>query len=202
MLVMLALVGVLYLTPIPDYVRGTHPDMHHVLFFGSSDSEGTHDDLVKFPSLPLYLLFFSIQSLFLFGAFYETLERMNLIKSKGVAFPNQPHVFGTAPNFLAPILSDIRWHPSHMGVSSSSPEYQAPLLTATMPPRLLYLCLLTFASLPLPLLTFGAGSFANSGWWSFTPAVLIILCICEAMIDKFEKDALGLNGMKYSYKGA
>lgn len=163
---------------------------------------GTHDDLVKFPSLPIYLAFFAMQSTLLMAAAYETADRMGLVRSKGVSFPHQPHVYGTAPDFVAPLLSDIRWHPTHMGVRADAPDYRAPAVMATMPPRLLYLCALTFVSFPLPLMTFGTGSFVNAGWWAITTAVLVVLCLCERTIDKFEKEARGLTGMKYGYKGA
>jgi hypothetical protein len=147
-------------------------------------------------------MFLLLQGGLLFAAFYETLDRMGHVKSKGTAFPHQPHLFGTAPNILAPILSDVRWHPSQMGVRADTTEYRAPPITATMPPRLLYLCIITFVSLPLPLMTFGAGSFVNSGWWAIASAVLMVLVLCESMIYKFEKEAFGLNGLKYGYKGA
>jgi len=191
-----------YVTPLPDYIMGTHPESHLTLFFGPSHIDGTHEDLYKFPALPIYLVFLALQGGLLFAAFYETLDRMGHVRSKGVAFPHQPHLFGTAPNFIAPILSDIRWHPSQMGVRADSTEYRAPPVTATMPPRLLYLCMITFVSLPLPLMTFGAGSFVNSGWWAITSASLIVLVICEWMIHKFERETFGLTGLKYGYKGA
>lgn len=203
MLVMLGLVGILYLTPIPDYVTGNHPETHLTMFFQATHlGPGTHEDLWKFPALPAYIAFLLIQGTLLYGAAKETAYKMGLITIKGTAFPQQPHMFGTAPSFLVPILSDIRWHPSHMGVRADSPEYRAPPVTATMSPRLLYLCFLTFVSFPLPLLTFGAGSFVNSGWWAITTVALIILCLCERMMDKSERETVGLNGMKYSYKGA
>lgn len=183
-------------------MMGTHPESHLTLFFGPSHIEATHEDLYKFPALPIYLIFLSLQGTLLFAAFYETLDRMGHTTSKGTPFPHQPHLFGTAPNFIAPILSDIRWHPSQMGVRSVDTEYRPPPVTATMPPRLLYLCMITFVSLPLPLMTFGAGSFINSGWWAITSAVLTVLVVCEWMIHKFEKESLGLNGLRYGYKGA
>ena len=183
-------------------MMGTHPESHLTLFFGPSHIEATHEDLYKFPALPIYLIFLSLQGTLLFAAFYETLDRMGHTTSKGTTFPHQPHLFGTAPNFIAPILSDIRWHPSQMGVRSVDTEYRPPPVTATMPPRLLYLCMFTFVSLPLPLMTFGAGSFINSGWWAITSAVLTVLVVCEWMIHKFEKESLGLNGLRYGYKGA
>lgn len=202
MLVILGLTGVLYLSPIPDYIRGTHPESHLTMFFGPSHLEGSHEDLVKLPAFPLYLIFLSIQGTFLFGAFYETLNRMGHTTVKGMPYPQQPHLFGTCPNFLAPFLSEIRWHPSHMGVRADTPDYQAPPVTATMPPRVLYLSLIALASMPLPLMTFGAGSFINAGWWAITFVVLVALVVCELMINKFEKEAFGLNGLRYGYKGA
>jgi len=51
-------------------------------------------------------------------------------------------------------------------------------------------------------MTFGAGSFVNSGWWAISTAVLIVLVSCEVMIYKFEKESMGLNGLRYGYKGA
>jgi hypothetical protein len=181
---------------------GTHPETHLTLFFGPSHVQGTHEDLFKFPALPIYLIFLAMQGTLLFAGFYETLDRMNLLNRRGTPFPHQPHLFGTAPNFIAPLLSDIRWHPSQMGVRADSTEYNAPHVMATMPPRLLYLCMVTLASFPIPLMTFGAGSFVNSGWWAFTSVALVVLDICEYTIHKFEKEALGLNGLRYGYKGA
>lgn len=202
MLVMLALVEVLYLSPIPDYVRGTHPEQHLTMFFEAVHVTGTHDDLLKVPSMPIYLFLFTVQSLLLFGAAAELVDLMGLRTATGVPFPQQPHVYGTAPAFLAPFLNDIRWHPSHMGVRADSPEYRAPPVTATMPPRLLYLCLLAFASMPVPLMTFGTGSFINAAWWAITPVVLVCVCVCEHIIAKVDREARGLTGMKYNYKGA
>lgn len=192
-----------YLSPIPDYIRGTHPETHMTMFFAAVHLSGTHDDLVRIPSLPIYLALLSIQSVLLAGTAIELLDLMNVRRrDTGHAFPHQPHVFGTAPSWVVPFLSDLRWHPSHVGVRADSPEYRPPHVMATMNPRLLYLCLLAFASLPLPLMTFGAGSFVNAGWFALSSVVLVVVCICEHWIGKVERETRGLTGMKYNYKGA
>lgn len=202
MLIMMGLVGILYLTPIPDYITGDHPESHlTMLFHPSHIHEASHDDLIRLPAFPIYLALLFLQGGLLFGAAYETMDRMGMIRSKGLAFPLQPHQFGTAPSILAPVLADIRWHPTHAGIRADKDDKPPPVWT-TISPRLLYLCLLTLASTPLPLMTFGAGNFINAGWWLITTIALTVLCICEGLIDKFEREAIGLNGMKYAYKGA
>lgn len=157
---------------------------------------------MRLPALPIYLALLAIQGTFLFGAFYETLDRMGYARVKGVPYPQQPHLFGTAPNFLAPFLSEIRFNSNSIGARADTKDAAAPPVWVRMPPRLLYLCILTLASFPMPLMTFGAGSFVNSGWWAISTAVLIVLVSCEVMIYKFEKESMGLNGLRYGYKGA
>lgn len=211
----LGLILFLYLTPIPDYVMGTHDHTHHTLFFAAVHIEGTHDDLVRLPALPIYLVFFLIQGTLVFAALVETADRLGLVRSKGKAFPYQPHLFGTAPDWLAPILTDLRWHPALAaggtgrigqradgGGENKNSTTTEPNFIQTMPPRLLYLSCLLFVSLPVPLLTFGGGSFSSAGWWAITTAGLGVVVGAEAMMASVEKNAQGLSGMRYNYKGA
>jgi hypothetical protein len=173
------------------------------MFFGPSHLEGSVDDLVRLPALPIYVALLAIQGTFLFGAFYETLDRLGYVRAKGMAFPKQPHLFGTAPNFLAPFLTEIRFSSNNVGVRADTADAAAgPPVWVKMPPRLLYLCMITLASFPMPLMTFGTGNFVNAGWWAISTAVLLVLVTCEYMIYKHERDSMGLNGLRYGYKGA
>lgn len=192
---------------------GTHPETHHTLFFAATHVQGTHEDLLRLPALPIYLFFFLLQGTLVAAALVETADRLGLVKSKGKAFPHQPHLFGTAPDWLAPILTDIRWHPALAAGSAGRVGQRAdggggagattaPNFIHTMPPRLLYLSVLLFVSLPVPLLTFGGGSFVNAAWWAITTAGLGVVVGAESMMASVEKNAQGLSGMRYTYKGA
>lgn len=165
-------------------------------------TQGTVEDLIHLPAAPIYIFFMGISFALLWGAAKETLERVGIIKLRGVAFPAAPSQFGTAPAWLVPSLSDIRFHPSHVDPSARADEHTGPTVASAVQPRLLYLIVLWIASLPLPLLTFGTGSFLNSFWWSATPAAILVLILTEWMISKGEKEVQSLSGLKYSYKGA
>lgn len=180
---------------------GTHPENHLTMFFSSNHADGTHEDLIYLPAAPFYILFLSMQGWLLYRAAYEVAEKMGLVKIPGQAFPAQPHRFGTAPGWLVPALSDLRFHPSHVGGRTDG-DGLGPTVATTMEPRLLYLLILFIASLPLPLMVFGAGSFVNAGWWSFSTLALGCLVIAEYLILKSDRAATGLTGMKYNYKGA
>jgi len=172
------------------------------MFFSSNHADGTHEDLLYLPALPFYLLFLSIQGWLVWAAGYDIAEKMGLVKVAGQVFPAQPHRFGTAPRWLVPALSDIRFHPSHVGGRTDGDTGLGPTVATTMEPRLLYLTVLFIASLPLPLMTFGTGSFTNAGWWAFATLALGCLTLAEWMILKSDRAATGLTGMKYNYKGA
>ncbi|KAE8215593.1 hypothetical protein CF327_g1122 [Tilletia walkeri] len=197
---MLSLVFIVYMTPIPAYLAGTHPENHLTMFFSPHHHEHTHEDLIYLPAAPFYLFFFLIQGGLVFAAAYETAERLNIVKIPSKAYPLQPHRFGTAPDWLAPALEDIRLAPSEK--EKKDGEGKGERVATRVGGRLVYVIFLTVLSTPLPLLTFGAGSFTNAGWWAITPAVLTVVSLVEWWIGKVTSETQGLATMKYSYRGA
>ncbi|PWN52058.1 hypothetical protein IE53DRAFT_378448 [Violaceomyces palustris] len=206
--VLMVLVFILYLTPIPDYVRGTHPENHITLFLHPIHHQGTHEDLTYLPALPFYLLFFFYSSYLLYLGTAETLYQMGhpiLAPQRAkLSFPRQPHQFGTAPDWLVPALTDLRWGSSNKVTDGQRADKDVvnPRVASTVNPKLLYLFIIWVASWPLPLMTFGAGAFVNSLWWLATSGVLGVLWASEYWIVKTETELVGLGGMKYNHKGA
>ncbi|CAO1635159.1 unnamed protein product [Sympodiomycopsis kandeliae] len=211
-LFLLVLNFVVYLVPIPSYLMGTHSETHHSFYFAKHDVQGTHEDLFHLPAAPIYFLLVSGQCLILYAAGKEIADLAGLIKGvAGVSFPMQPHRFGTAPKWLLPTLEDLRFASSGAQgnlhkradkedqVKKNEPE--KPSLSTTQP-RLIYLMLLAFATLPMPLLTFGTGNFVNSAWWGVEALVMGIVCLIEYSIGQNEREIHGLDGKRYSYKGA
>ncbi|KDN44877.1 hypothetical protein K437DRAFT_247486 [Tilletiaria anomala UBC 951] len=203
-LLMQGLLFIFYFTPLPSYIAGTHPQNHLIVFWGSG--QGTHDDLIYLPALPFYIAFLLIQGGLLYMVAFETADAMEIPaiikRRKSYAFPAQPHPFGTAPNFLVPPLSQIRWAPSGGRADQDHTVTEGQRIAATTSPRLMYLVVLCVASLPLPLMTFGAGSFGNAGWWALTPLVIGVTCCIERSIWSSERQTHGLAGLRYNYKGA
>ena len=193
-----------YLMPLPDYAMGTHPQNHLTLHYGKGS--GTLDDLVYLPAWPVYLLILFCQGSLLLLLAYETADAMDLspvvARRKGLAFPAQPHPFGTCPAFLVPTLSQIRWAPSGGRADAAHVPSEGPRIVDSTSPRLMYLIALLFASLPLPLLVFGAGAFDNAGWWALTTGVIAVACLVEWTVWGSEKEVKKLGGMRYDYKGA
>lgn len=200
-----------YLTPLPAYLTNSHPDTHFHMLFVGVHREPTHDDVTKLPIAPIYCFFVAIMTSFLWAAAIETADRMGLTKRKGLPFPHQPHLFGTAPNWLIRTLTDLRWHPSNSGgvpsARSDLPRQQGgdnpPNFLTKMHPRNLYLFVILLASTPLPLMVFGAGGSGETTlWWTLTPLVIGTLLTIEGMIHRSQRDAASLDGMRYNYKGA
>ncbi|PWZ02514.1 hypothetical protein BCV70DRAFT_229006 [Testicularia cyperi] len=214
-LIMISLVLVLYLTPIPSYIKGTHPENHLVLFHHGVHVVGTEEHLTYLPAFPIYLIFFGIQGYCLYLAGVEVLALMGhaslASKLKGQSSPAvyQSHPFGTAPSWIVPLLSDLRYttgnkvnlHERADQPAAISSDSKA-VSDALSSPRLLYLWAVFIASLPLPLLVFGAGNFSNAGWFAFTSGVLGVNLAIETWIRRSEKDLLGLDGLKYDHKSA
>ena len=199
LLVLYGIVFVVYASPIPAYLAGTHSRMHHTLFMHGFDVVGTDNDLTYIPAFPIYCALFLVYSLLIYMAVRETLFAMGYIKPKPRPFPYQPHQFGTAPDFFVPFLRDLRINQSTRGRTDVPP---AQPLSATVAPRVLYIGLLWVATWPVPLLTFGAGAFEDSLWWSFMFIATTIHVIVEYTIQNAERETLGLNGLKYSFKSA
>lgn len=207
MLFMLSLVFVVYLTPFPAYIAGTHPENHLTLFWAAHDVTGTHEDLVYLPAGPVYAAFLLLQGLFLVAAIRETVDLMGLanLGPKGTAFPAQPHLFGTAPKWLVPSLQDLRWSAS---ANSGQVNKRAdgtvvqPKGLSTLPPRLVYLMVVALSSLPMPFMVFGAGNFTNAAWWALSSGALFIDVLVEWSIASSEKELKGLDSQRYSFKGA
>ncbi|EST06448.1 hypothetical protein PSEUBRA_004348 [Kalmanozyma brasiliensis GHG001] len=213
-LLMIVLVFVLYLTPIPSYIDGTHPENHLTLFHHGMHVVGTEDHLTYLPAFPIYLIFFGFQGYLLYLSAIELLSLMGHDQAVGILTRRNPahyraHPFGTAPSYLVSILSDIRYstgnkpnlheradQPATIGGQSKA------LYDSLSNPRLLYLWALFVAGWPLPLLIFGAGNFGNAGWFAVTPVVVGVLLMSETMIRRSENALLGLDGMKYDHKSA
>lgn len=206
MLFLLGLVIVTYLTPIPAYIMGTHPENHLTLFWAQHGTEGSHEDLIYLPAGPIYMIFLLFQGLLVIAAMRDTADHMGLINAtKSAAFPAQPHRFGTAPDWLVPALNDIRFAApggsSKIDQRADGPATEPSGLNA-QPPRVVYLGLLLFCSLPMPLMVFGSGNFVNAFWWSLSTAALSILLTVEWSIGVSERQIKGLDGRRYNYKGA
>ncbi|CAO1618466.1 unnamed protein product [Parajaminaea phylloscopi] len=208
MLFLLSLVLVTYATPIPAYIAGTHPENHLTLFWaGTHTGPGSTDDLVYLPAGPIYGFFLFLQGILIVGALREAADQLGIIKGgpAATAFPAQPHLYGTAPNWLIPSLQDIRFSAQQ---SSGQVNKRAdgtvvqPKGLSALPPRPTYLLVLFVASLPMPLMVFGAGNFTNAAWWSFATAALGINFFVEWSIANSEKELRGLDGQRYNYKGA
>ncbi|EPQ26214.1 uncharacterized protein PFL1_06149 [Pseudozyma flocculosa PF-1] len=220
--VLIALLEFLYLTPLPSYIRGDHPENHLTLYHHPVHVEGTIDHLTYLPALPIYLFFFLVHGSLLYMAAIELLSTMghaNLLAryrlplarstANAVPFPYQPHPFGTAPAWLVPTLRDIKWSTSPQTKLNQRADDQ-PAATAVAKsvasslsdPKLLYLWFLFIASWPMPMLIFGAGNFANAAWWSLSSAVLGIYLAAETWIAKTNRDILGLDALKYNHKSA
>ncbi|SNX81842.1 uncharacterized protein MEPE_00547 [Melanopsichium pennsylvanicum] len=214
LLFMVTLVFVLYLTPIPSYIDGTHPENHLTLFHHGVHVIGTEDHLTYLPAFPIYMIFFGIQGYLLYLAAFELLSLMghdNLISKltrRNPAF-YRSHPFGTAPTYLISTLSDLRITTGNKinlneRADKVEPTYSdsRALYDSVSNPRLLYLWFIFVASCPMPLLIFGAGNFSNAGWFSFTPAVVGLMLVTETWIRRSENQLLGLDGMKYDHKSA
>ena len=193
-----ALIVVLYLRPVPTYLRGQHPKSHMTMFIHPSKVGGVAD-LTYLPAFPIYLAVTSWCFLLIYGAAYELMDLMRLVRPKSFTFPAQPHPFGTAPFFLVPVLRDIRLQHGG-GVRTDQPV--GPAVSSVFPPRIVYVGFLWVCTWPAPLLTFGIGAFDDAAWWAIPSAVMTIHVLIEWWIYKAERDTIGLSGMKYAYKGA
>ena len=213
LLLMIVLVFVLYLTPIPSYINGTHPENHLTLFHHGVHVVGTEDHLTYLPAFPIYMLFFSAQGYLLYLAGCELLSLMGhdtlLAKiTRRNATLYRTHPFGSAPSYLVSILSDIRITTGNKinlneRADQPAPQQQTKFLHDTLAnPRLLYLWFLCAASAPLPLLIFGAGNFGNAGWFALTTAVLLVVLVEETWVRRSENQVLGLGALKYDHKSA
>lgn len=199
LLVLYAGITVLYLSPFPYYLTGSHSRKYHTLFIQHSDTVGTESDLTYIPAFPIYTIFFLFQIGIIYLAVRELLFAIGVIKPKPRPFPAQPHQFGTAPDFLVPLLRDLRINQSSRKRADAPPA--APLSTF-MAPRVLYIGFLWLCTWPLPLLTFGVGSFDDSIWWSVLFLVASVHLITERTIAHADRETVGLNGLKYSFKSA
>lgn len=215
LLFMVLLVFVLYLTPIPSYIDGSHPENHLTLFHHGVHVIGTEEHLTYLPAFPIYLVFFGCQGYLLYLAALELLSLMGhdallsrVMRSNAALYRSHP--FGTAPRYLVNILSDIRiatGNKVNLNERADAPPAKVnsdskALHDSLANPRLLYLWFLFVAGCPLPLLIFGAGNFSNAGWFAFTPAVLGTMLVMETWISRSENQLLGLDGLKYDHKSA
>ena len=169
------------------------------MFIHHNDTVGTESDLTFIPAFPIYSMFLLFQGALIYLAMRELLFAIGAIKPKPRPFPAQPHQFGTAPDFLVPLLRDLRINQSSRKRADVPPA--APLSTL-MTPRVLYIGFLWFCTWPLPLLTFGVGSFDDSIWWAMLFLVASVHLITERTIAHAERETIGLNGLKYSFKSA
>ncbi|KIS72084.1 uncharacterized protein UMAG_00506 [Mycosarcoma maydis] len=214
LLLMVLLVSVAYLTPIPSYINGTHPENHLTLFHHGVHVIGTEDHLTYLPAFPIYMIFFGIQGYLLYLCALELLSLMGhdslLTKiTRSNASLYRSHPFGTAPSYLVATLSELRYsagnkvnlHERTDQPANIGPESKA-LYDTLANPRLLYLWFLFIAALPLPMLIFGAGNFSNAGWFGLTPAVAGLMLVVETCIRRSENQLLGLDGLKYNHKSA
>lgn len=215
LLVMVVLTLIAYLTPIPSYVMGTHPQNHLTLFHHATHVIGTEDHLTYLPALPIYLLFCSIQSYLLVLGALELLSLMGhdrlvakLARRNPAAYRSHP--FGTAPTYLISMLSELRYSTGNkINLNERADQAPEPTNSDSKPladilanPRLLYLWFIFLAAWPLPLLIFGAGSFSNAAWFALTPAVMSLMLVSETSIRRSENHLLGLDGLKYDHKSA
>lgn len=214
LLFMVLLVFIAYLTPIPSYINGTHPENHLTLFHHGVHVIGTEEHLTYLPAFPIYLCFFAIQGYCLFLAAFELASLMGhdalLAKLSGrSAAVYRSHPFGTAPGYLIQPLSELRWSTGNKVNLHERADQPAKINSDSKAvydslsnPRLLYLWIVFIASCPMPLLIFGAGNFSNAGWFSFTPAIIGLMLVTETWIRRSENQLLGLDGMKYDHKSA
>lgn len=188
----------LYLTPIPSYISGTHSQMHYTMFHGKH--VGTLDDLTYLPALPFYLLFLAIQGTVLAALIWEVADLMGVrwvvSKRKRYEFPAQPHAFGTAPDIVVETLSTMKWAPGKPLPDGTRPPQQ--LVMKTVPPRLMYVFLLWILLLPMPLMVFGAGSNDNAVWWSVSSITGLITFLSERSIAASERQIRELSGTSKS----
>ena len=202
LLVVYALVAILYLTPVPDYVTGKHPKSHLTLFLHTHNVIGTTDDLTYLPAFPIYVVTALACFAIMWLAACEVADVLRLVQRKPMAFPSQPHPYGTAPNFLVPVLRDLRLQRgSGLKIRQASEPTKVPI-TSVLPPRLAYLCFLWVCTWPIPLITFGVGAFDDAAWWMMPFAAVSLHLLIEYWIFKAESETIGLTGMKYAYKGA
>lgn len=214
LLFMVSLVFIVYLTPIPSYIDGTHPENHLTLFHHGVHVIGTEEHLTYLPAFPIYMFFFAWQGYLLYLAAVELVSLMGhekflaKLSGRNVAV-YRSHPFGTAPSYLISLLSDLRWSTGNQiklneradQVEKTNSDSKA-VYDSLSNPRLLYLWFLFVSGCPLPLLIFGAGNFSNAGWFSFTPAVIGTMLVMETWIRRSENQLLGLDGMKYDHKSA
>ena len=202
MLVIYGLVLFLYLTPLPTYLSGNHPKSHMTLYLNHHSIIGTEEDLTYLPAFPIYLVVTSFLVYVMYLAAYECATRANLIKLKGLPYPAQPHPFGSAPNWIVPVLRDIRVQPSSSVRADPTKQSTSIERAKTLPPQLVYIGFLWVCSWPVPLITFGVGAFDDAAWWAFSFVALSIHLVVEWWIYKAELDTFGLSGLKHNYKGA
>lgn len=202
MLVVYTLVVFLYLTPIPSYLLGNHSKSHVTLYLQHHSIIGTEDDLTYLPAFPIYMFIFGFLTYIMFLAGRECASRAGLVKMKGVAFPAQPHPFGTAPGWLVPVLRDLRLQPTKNVKADPTQQSEGQHLAKVLPPQIVYLGFLWVCTWPAPLLTFGAGAFLDAAWWTFPFGALSIHLLIEWWIHKAERETIGLSNLKYNYKGA
>ncbi|WFC98066.1 hypothetical protein MYAM1_000788 [Malassezia yamatoensis] len=160
------------------------------------------DDLTYLPAFPIYAVVVSILLFLIWLASYEVADQLRLVKPQEFSFPRQPHPFGTAPWWIVPVLRDLRLQPSkNLSVEKGkAPEKQE--LSKVLPPRLTYVGFLWVCTWPIPLMTFGLGAFDDALWWSFAFMGVTIHLLVEYWIYKADREAIGLSGLKYNYKGA
>ncbi len=191
---------------MPDYLRGTHPQNHLTMHFGKEHSQHLHEDLIFLPALPIYTFCLLIQGFVLAYTAYETADQLDLplvkAQRRAYAFPKQPHAFGTAPDLVVPVLSQLRWAPSGGRADQAHKPTSGPYIASTTSPRLMFLVLLCILSTPVPLISFGVGAFETAGWWALTTAVIALTAFVERSIWWSERTTTGLDGMRYNYKGA
>lgn len=214
LLFMVVLVFVLYLTPIPSYIDGSHPENHLTLFHHGVHVIGTEEHLTYLPAFPIYMIFLGIQGYCLYLAAFELISLMGhdalLARLSGRnAAVYRSHPFGTAPRYLISFLSELRWSTGNKVNLNERADQPAQINSDSKPvhdslsnPRLLYLWIIFIASCPMPLLIFGAGNFSNAGWFSFTPAVIGVMLVTETWIRRSENQLLGLDGLKYDHRSA
>lgn len=202
MLVIYLLIVILYISPVPAYLKGEHPKSHLTFFLHKQDVVGTVDDLTYLPAFPIYAFVASIEIAIIAYASYELAEIMNLVRSKGFSFPAQPHPFGTAPNWVVPVLRDLRLQSSKTTAADPSKQSQNVEITRVLPPRVVYVGFLWVCTWPAPLLSFGAGAFDDALWWLFPFLALTVHVLIEYWMYKADTETLGLNNLKYNHKGA
>lgn len=190
------------MTPVPAYALGKHPKSHMTLFFLHHQAVGTAADLTYLPAFPIYVAVSSILLYVIWLAAYEVADQLHLVKPQEFEFPRQPHPFGSAPWWIAPVLRDLRLQPSKNTHSESGGAPEKVELTKVLPPRLTYVGFLWVCTWPIPLMTFGLGAYDEALWWAFPFMAVSIHVLIEYWIYKADRDTLSLSGLKYNYKGA